>query len=67
MEPSRDHAYENVFIVLSDSEKQERLVAKARNELVQWRRRYAALVELTDVFEMIDELALDPEEVFADD
>jgi len=49
--------YDHVETIFEDPEAQRNVLAEALEELKKWRRKYAALSELAEVFATIDELA----------
>lgn len=51
------NGYRALATVLSDEDLRERLLEQARQELEGFRRKYSALIELSKVFEAIDEVA----------
>lgn len=52
--PDADKTYENIVSVMSDEMKRQRLLARAREELNMWRKRYDHLNEFSAVFQVID-------------
>lgn len=48
--------YESVRTIISDEEKRSALLKKALSELQSFEQKYSALVELTEVFDAIDNL-----------
>lgn len=50
-----DRVYVSVTVVLADTDWRQETLERARQELAGWRRRYADLVELAELIEVIDE------------
>lgn len=50
--------YENIRTIISDEDKRQALLSKALAELHAFELKYSALVELTEVFDAIDNLEI---------
>lgn len=52
-----DRRYESITTVMSDEQKREQLLNRAKREFETWQKRYEALQELSDVFEAFKHVA----------
>lgn len=53
---SNPGTYQPIVTVMEDAELRKQLLDRARQELHQWRNRYADLAEFSKVFKVVDEL-----------
>lgn len=54
-----EKSYTSVVAAMEDPELRQQVLARAKAEIVQWRKRYDALEEFAHLFEQIDQLSFE--------
>ena len=55
-EDEEENEYVDAVTVMSDEDMRTQVIARAKKEMIDWRKRYANLLEFSKLFEMIDRI-----------